>query len=48
MYRRILLDTNAEMKEAVLLYLKCGFKELLLIASMRMTTRFLWNIFYKG
>lgn len=28
MYRRILLDTNAEMKEAVALYRKCGFKEI--------------------
>lgn len=28
MYRRILLDTNAEMKEAVLLYHKCGFREI--------------------
>jgi ribosomal protein S18 acetylase RimI-like enzyme len=28
MYRRILLDTNAEMKEAVVLYRKCGFTEI--------------------
>ena len=28
MYRRILLDSNAEMKEAVSLYLKCGFIEI--------------------
>ena len=28
MYRRILLDTNTEMKEAVSLYRKCGFKEI--------------------
>jgi GNAT superfamily N-acetyltransferase len=28
MYRRILLDTNAEMKEAVFLYRKCGFIEI--------------------
>jgi GNAT superfamily N-acetyltransferase len=28
MYRRILLDTNAEMKEALFLYRKCGFKEI--------------------
>lgn len=28
MYKRILLDTNLEMKEAVILYQKCGFKEI--------------------
>ena len=28
MYKRILLDTNIEMKEAVILYRKCGFKEI--------------------
>ena len=28
MYRRILLDTNTEMKEAVDLYKKCGFTEI--------------------
>jgi putative acetyltransferase len=28
MYRRILLDTNVEMKEAVFLYRKCGFTEI--------------------
>jgi carbonic anhydrase len=28
MYKRILLDTNVEMKEAVLLYKKCGFEEI--------------------
>ena len=27
-YRRILLDSNIEMREAVALYLKCGFKEI--------------------
>lgn len=27
-YKKILLDTNLEMKEAVLLYQKCGFKEI--------------------
>ena len=28
MYKRILLDSNLEMKEAVILYQKCGFKEI--------------------